>query len=295
FNLSELIPFALADELVFTNENQLEFMISRFNEEEKNFIRNKATVSHHPTLSSEYYHIDNAQVEVEESIVNIAYFGNFYSRRGYHQFTSLVNDLNEQFNLTFKLHIYTNLNQLEENSIIELQQNNVSIYEYLPFTEFLNASTKFDILLISDANTKEDKPINPYLPSKLSDYLGSGRPILAITEDTSVMSKMENESLYKVDMTDFDNMISNNTTHEHREIINLIGYLNAQDKNSKNRTLESINNKLLLSDDSSLMEVSKNLGLYNIAKKDWLIRPKHLPVKPDKNYTITLYNHSNNI
>src|SRR5699024_7494769 len=96
-------------------------------------------------------------------------------------------------------------------------------------------------------------------------------------------------------MTDFDNMISNNTTHEHREIINLIGYLNAQDKNSKNRTLESINNKLLLSDDSSLMEVSKNLGLYNIAKKDWLIRPKHLPVKPDKNYTITLYNHSNNI
>src|SRR5699024_7420450 len=166
FNLSELIPFALADELVFTNENQLEFMISRFNEDEKKFIRNKATVSHHPTLPRDYYHIDNAHVEVEESIVNIAYFGNFYSRRGYHQFISLVNDLNKQFSLTFKLHIYTNLNQLEESSIIELQQNNVSIHEYLPFTEFLNASTKFDILLISDANTKEDKPINPYLPSK---------------------------------------------------------------------------------------------------------------------------------
>src|SRR5699024_2019399 len=81
FNLSELIPFALADELVFTNENQLEFMISRFNEDEKKFIRNKATVSHHPTLPRDYYHIDNAHVEVEESIVNIAYFGNFYSRR----------------------------------------------------------------------------------------------------------------------------------------------------------------------------------------------------------------------
>src|SRR5699024_3956744 len=108
-------------------------------------------------------------------------------------------------------------------------------------------------------------------------------------------SKMENESLYKVDMTDFDNMISNNTTHEHREIISLIDYLNAQGMVSKNRTLEYINNKLLLSDDNSLMEISEDLTLYNIAKKDWLVLPKHLPVKPDKNYTITLYNDSNNI
>lgn len=295
FNLSELIPFALADELVFTNENQLEFMISRFNEDEKNFIRNKATVSHHPTLSSEYYHIDNAQVEVEESVVNIAYFGNFYSRRGYNQFVSLVNNLNENFELAFKLHVYTNLNQLEESSIIELQQNNVSIHEYLPFTEFLNASTKFDILLISDVNTKEDKPVNPYLPSKLSDYLGSGRPILAITEDTSVMSKMVNESLYKVDMTEFDNMISNNTIHEHIEIIRLIRYLDEQDKIYKKRKLEVINNKLLLSDDNSLMEVSGDLGLINVDKQDWLVRPKQLPINLQKNYTITLYNHSDNI
>lgn len=295
FNLSELIPFALADELVFTNENQLEFMISRFNDEEKKFIRNKATVSHHPTLSSEYYHIDNAQVEVEESIVNIAYFGNFYSRRGYNQFVSLVNNLNEKFKLTFKLHVYTNLNQLEESSIIELHQNNVSIHEYLPFTEFLNASTKFDILLISDANTKEDKPVNPYLPSKLSDYLGSGRPILAITEDTSVMSKMVNESLYKVDMTEFDNMISNNTIHEHIEIIRLIRYLDEKDKIYKKRKLEVINNKLLLSDDNSLMEVSGDLGLINVDKQDWLVRPKQLPINLQKNYTITLYNHSDNI
>src|SRR5699024_8057868 len=202
---------------------------------------------------------------------------------------------NEKFELTFKLHVYTNLDQLEESSIVELQQNNVSIHEYLPFTEFLNASTKFDILLISDANTKEDKPVNPYLPSKLSDYLGSGRPIMAITEDTSVMSKMVNESLYKVDMTEFDNMISNNTIHEHIEIIRLIRYLDEQDKIYKKRKLEVINNKLLLSDDNSLMEVSEDLGLINIDKEDWLIRPKQLPINSAKDYTITLYNHSNNI
>src|SRR5699024_4844543 len=78
-------------------------------------------------------------------------------------------------------------------------------------------------------------------------------------------------------------------------IISLIDYLNAQGMVSKNRTLEYINNKLLLSDDNSLMEISEDLTLYNIAKKDWLVRPKQLPVKPDKNYTITLYNDSNNI
>ena len=43
----------------------------------------------------------------------------------------------------------------------------------LVFFEFLNLTTKFDCLIVNDANTKDYKEINPYLPSKLSDYLGS--------------------------------------------------------------------------------------------------------------------------
>src|SRR5699024_4110198 len=53
FNLSELIPFALADELIFTNENQLEYMISRFDDNEKQIIRDKSTIQQQPTLTKE--------------------------------------------------------------------------------------------------------------------------------------------------------------------------------------------------------------------------------------------------
>src|SRR5699024_10470587 len=89
FNLSEIIPFSLADELVFTNENQMEYMISRFTEEQKSYIRSKSKISHHPTLPKEYYHIDDVSFEMEDSIVNIAYFGNFYSRRSYKHFLNV--------------------------------------------------------------------------------------------------------------------------------------------------------------------------------------------------------------
>src|SRR5699024_5332069 len=181
FNLSEIIPFSLADELVFTNENHMEFMISRFTEEQKSYIRSKSKFYHNPTLPKEYYHIVYVSFVMEDSIVYIYYFVNFYSRRSYKHFLNVVNELNKKYKLIFKLHIFTNKNQMDNESLEELESNNVIVYDYLPFTKFLNALTKFDVLLISDADTKGDKPYNPYLPSKLSDYLGSGSLILAMT------------------------------------------------------------------------------------------------------------------
>src|SRR5699024_410875 len=147
-----------------------------------------------------YYYMEDSSVNMEDAIVNIAYFGNFYSRRSYKIFLNFVQKLNENYNLLFKLHIFTNKNQLDVESLEELESENIAIHDYLPFTKFLNALTKFDALLISDAETKQDKPINPYLPSKLSDYLGSGSLILAMTEQFSVMSNINDESLFSIDL-----------------------------------------------------------------------------------------------
>jgi hypothetical protein len=47
-----------------------------------------------------------------------------------------------------------------------------------------------DILIINDATT--DKKINPYLPSKLSDYIGSGKDIWALYEKGSILSSKSN-------------------------------------------------------------------------------------------------------
>ena len=295
FNLSEIIPFALADKLIFTNENQLEFMISRFEEDEKEYIRSKSIISNHPTLPKEFYHMDDLSIDIEESIVNVAYFGNFYSKRSYHEFINLVNQLNENFELTFKLHIYTNTNQLESDAIDELIKNNVKVHEYLSFREFLNATTKFDMLLISDAITSDDKPYNPYLPSKLSDYLGSGTPILALTENTSVMSKMKNESLYKIDLLDFRKMINNKNIKDNQNLNELVDNINGRKMKNDGRRIYNKNNKLTLMDHEPLLEISKELMLLNVGKKDWLVKPKSLPIEVENDYTVKVLNPSEGV
>ena len=79
--------------------------------------------------------------------------------------------------------------------------DNLIIEKPLNYFEFLNATTKFDILLINDTITKGNFKVNPFLPSKYSDYIGSGSDIWGICEDDSILSKKEFK--YKSSMTDY--------------------------------------------------------------------------------------------
>ena len=62
----------------------------------------------------------------------------------------------------------------------------VRVAPYLPFLEFLNLTTQFDVLVVNDAATEAHHGVNPYLPSKVADYVGSGTPVWAICEEGSV-------------------------------------------------------------------------------------------------------------
>lgn len=292
FNLAELIPFELADELIFTNENQMEYMISRFNDEQKQFIRKKSSISHHPTLPKEYYHLDDVSLNIEDSIVNIAYFGNFYSRRSYKHFIKFVNKLNDEFNLIFKLHIFTNKHQLDNESLNELEDNKVNVYDYLPYTKFLSALTQFDVLLINDAITKDDKPFNPYLPSKLSDYLGSGSLILSMTESSSVMSKINNNNLFKIDMDLLENLINSNQLQSSDVINNFIEEIGNRKKQTEGRYLEYNDLMVLKENNKIIMEVSNNLNLENIGMKNWLVKPKNIPIMSEDKFIVKISNDS---
>ena len=67
----------------------------------------------------------------------------------------------------------------------------VRVAPYLPVLEFLNLTTQFDVLVVNDATTAAHHDLNPYLPSKVADYAGSGTPVWAIYEDGSVLSSLD--------------------------------------------------------------------------------------------------------
>ena len=101
------------------------------------------------------------------------------------------------------MYIYT---QQDPESILNEVPNDlrhqIIIQKYVGYFDFLALSDQFDGLIVMDAETKGLKMNNPYLPSKLSDYLGSQSQILALVENGSPMSCIEYEKLLKVDMLD---------------------------------------------------------------------------------------------
>lgn len=211
----EYLPYVFADELVFTNENQLKYMLDYFPLKGlRKVIKKKAVISPQPTLSKEYYLNKKSNYEIDSNKVNFAYFGTFYQTRNLEDVFLGLENVNEHIRKKINLHIFTAepevlKKQLKGSNIEEL----INVNKYVNYLEFLNLSTIFDCLIVNDAQTKQCKDINPYLPSKLSDYLGSGNEVWGIYEPDSILSKYDLS--YKSELGDI-----NQATKIYEEAVN---------------------------------------------------------------------------
>src|SRR5699024_9623715 len=271
FNLAELIPFALADELVFTNENQLHFMIQSFSKDIQDKIKSKSTISVHPTLKQKYYKLVESNYKLDKEFINIAYFGNFYSRRDVKELVLLKNKLEKESKDIYKFHIYTNVKLLNENQKELLSSNNIITNEYVPYFEFLNLSNQFDVLLAFDSITNDIKSSNPYLPSKISDYIGSQTIILALVENDSILDKMKHKNLFKIDIDNIDDENFDIKTFMNRALDGKEDYIKVID----NGLIFSNTNYDLIIDDSLNVEKTEN---------GWSTRPRKSPISFEENY-----------
>ncbi|PEL11947.1 glycosyltransferase [Bacillus sp. AFS017336] len=198
----EYIAYAFADEIVFTNENQMKYMSDMFPlQEMKEVILNKARISNQPTLPKQYYHVKASKYGIDSSKVNLGYFGTFYQTRKLNELIEGLKITKPELRDKIKLHIFTSDPKALANELSgETIEQNIKVNPYVNFLEFLNFTTKFDCLVVNDAFTKDYKDINPYLPSKLSDYKGSGNNIWGIFEKGSILSRFDTK--YKSEIGD---------------------------------------------------------------------------------------------
>lgn len=283
FNLAELIPFALADEIIFTNVNQLEYMIMRFDDDHRDIIRNKAKIEKHVTLPLKYYEIDNFEYIMNSSLHNIAYFGNFYSNRGVDEFITIIRQLNRYNTHKFKLHIFTNLNGLNGDIIEKLKKENIVLNNYVPYFVFLRMTKEFDLLLLMDTKTQGVKQFNPYLPSKLSDYLGSGSKILALYEDTSILSKLTDKNLYKLNIED---------VYEKKYLSSRMRDIGKFAKHNREFYIENNIHGSRINEKSFSLKTSKYLRIN--PSDDWLISIYDKEISINHNYDFN-YTNKNNV
>lgn len=195
FFWSEYLPYIFADELVFTNENQLNYMVGNINNKYiKDNVIKKSRIEKQPKLERKFYYLQNSNYRLDNSKINFAYFGNLYNDRKLDILFETFKKIDKEYSNKYAIHIFTNnYEELKEELKYKYGeiQGNIEVNDYIQYLEFLNLSTKVDCLIVNDVDSKGRKDINPYLPSKLSDYMGSGTDIWAIYEEESILSKCD--------------------------------------------------------------------------------------------------------
>lgn len=207
FDLVELVTMVTADELIFTNQNQMDYMLSLYEDKAlTQLVEHKATVRHHPTPPDYAYGLVETSYRVPKNVVNIAYFGSFYSNRGIGDVLQALLNSSENVRNKLRLHIFSNKPQEVEDNVRTLGLGpNVYSNPYLSYMEFLTATKLFDVLLVNDVKRDVNMPVNPFLPSKYSDYLGSGKKLLALVDEGSPLSQINLD--YKVSVGNIPQLI----------------------------------------------------------------------------------------
>ena len=203
FNLAELIAFIYADQLVFTNINQKELMLNRIKESDlRHKIEQKSIVQGQPITEKELYSVSDIHFPLDNDYEHIAYFGAFYKNRSLEQ---LINNIYEHraylnINKKIKLHVFTNQSELHSLDEENINGMLISIYSYKNYFDFLSLLKQFNRLILTDTLTSDFYDKNPYLPSKLSDYLNSNTKIIAFVEQGSPLDQMNDQRIQKIKM-----------------------------------------------------------------------------------------------
>ena len=186
----EHVTYVLADEIVFTNVVQRDFMIGRIADPRlRERVQDVSVVSPHPTPPAWMYD-DRPPLSLPSGVVNIGYFGNFYANRGIADVLSALADHDQRDRV--KVHVFTDRpgSLLAEVDSLGLA-GQLEVHDQLPYLEYLAQSKAFDVLLVNDTAAREYLGVNPYLPSKVSDYLGSDSDVWAMVEPGSPLSDVK--------------------------------------------------------------------------------------------------------
>lgn len=183
-----------ADAVIFTNENQRRYMLKNNVQENEEEILSKTIVWNHPIINNSYVNIMKTDVFINSEKINVGYFGTFYPNRDYEAMLTLLKDK--------RLDVYMFTNITEDLRGLEKKYSNLHVYSMITQLEFLNLASRMDYCYLNDI--KFDGEINPYLPSKLADYLAANSKVLALTYVNSPMDKYNDNRIYKVHKIDDD-------------------------------------------------------------------------------------------
>lgn len=190
FEWCEQLTYTLADEVVFTNAAQRDLCaeyVAHPGVRER--LLATSVVAAHPSLPASFYELRSPDLALDPDVVNIGYFGSFYSSQNPEQVVAAFTALAAKDRRRVRLHIFTGApDPLQELVAAVGVQDCVQVRPRLDFLDFLAACRAMDVLLAVDARPGPSQQRSVWLLSKISDYLPAGRPIWGMTTEASPLA-----------------------------------------------------------------------------------------------------------
>jgi glycosyltransferase involved in cell wall biosynthesis len=167
-----------ADHILFTSEETRALVMSKYPTE---FGEKSGVLPH--CFVPDWYGVNSAAESKADGPVTILHTGHFYGARTPMPIFRAAARLNSEAPMTGKLKIVMYGGMAEEDQRFVSQNGLSSIVEIhgtIPYLESLEKMRSADYALLVEAPPKLLTG-SVFLPSKLVDYLGSGKPILGIT------------------------------------------------------------------------------------------------------------------
>lgn len=193
FAWCEYLVYAYADQVWFTNIYQQHVMLENIDDfEYRKHVIQKSQVHPHPTFPEEFYALETNSAPYrtgKSEKFTIGYFGEFYPNRGLDDLFGAISGIAGSLRQSVSVRVYTSGREACLRRITEAGLEDIVIVnEPLPILEFFSEARMLNRLFVNDVIPGGKYGCNPYLPSKLSDYLGSGTQVIAMVWPGSVMA-----------------------------------------------------------------------------------------------------------
>ncbi|MDO5604760.1 MAG: hypothetical protein Q4G25_06315 [Paracoccus sp. (in: a-proteobacteria)] len=189
---AEYLPFCLADRLIFTNEAQRDLMLSQ--DDPPDIIARaaaRAEVIPHPVPGPLLLSAMPMPEPLRGPLL-LGYFGSANPRRGLGRLLEAMAAMPATLRSRIELHVHGAPDPALRPEVARLGlEGCVRLGAPLGYLAALARMRMMDWLFLNDTARGEGFAVNPYLPSKLSDYRSAARPLLVHADPGSSLDSAD--------------------------------------------------------------------------------------------------------
>lgn len=188
-NIYEEVAVKYADKLVFICEEQRDFTLSQYPDLNREELMKKSVI--YPLTYIEEWDMYKDLIGVKAPINNIkqaVHLGRLYGLRKIDSFLQALKELNEEDNRLKEKIVFHQYSEIQPSDVEKIKEYHLEelfiVHEKVSYNESVNIMKNADVLVLFDT-LMPNKKIQPYLPSKIVEYLLLKKPILGICDENS--------------------------------------------------------------------------------------------------------------